>query len=132
MKHFKTTELVSKELYTMLGERSIKLFDKSVLDSLDNLRERWGSFIRINDWSKGGPYNQSGLRELNSKVGAVKSKHKEAIAFDVKTQNIKKFYEFVTTTPGLNIIRVEDINFTPSWVHIEFGENKGLPKIFKP
>lgn len=132
MKFFKVQELVSKDLYEMIGDRAILLFDPFVLKALDEIREKWGASILINTWWKSGVHSQSGLRELNSKVGAPKSKHKEAIAFDLKTKDIKKFYDFVTKTPGLNIIRVEDIAFTPSWIHIEIGKNTGIPRIFKP
>lgn len=132
MKYFKTEELVSKNLYEQLGERVMRLFEPQILVYLDELRAKWGKPLTINNWASGGSFNQSGLRELNSKVGAARSKHKEGIAFDVKTSDLKGFYDFVTKTPGLNIVRVEDFAHTPTWVHIELGTNQKLPSVFKP
>lgn len=132
MKYFKTQELVSQSLYAQLGDRAIRLFEPQILAYLDDLRVKWGKALVINNWASGGTYNQSGLRELNSKVGAVRSKHKEGFAFDIKTSDLKEFYDFVIKTPGLNIIRVENFKHTPTWVHVELGENKGLPRVFNP
>jgi hypothetical protein len=132
---FLLEELIPRALFQGLGERAWLLFSTFTLSSLDNIRKVWGKPLVINNWHKGGTYNESGARMLNSLIGAKLSKHKEFIAFDLKPKDPKDhkaLYEFLTTTPNLNIVRVEHIDDTPTWIHIEIGLNKGLPKIFKP
>lgn len=119
-KYFKTQELVSREIYEQLGEMALNLFNPHVLRVLDQIRVAYNQPIIINDWHNGGQYSQSGLRALNCSIGATKSKHKEGIAFDLKSKNTDSLKSFLKqTSENFFISRIENFSHTPTWVHIE-------------
>ena len=123
-KNFIIQELVTPRTYAKLGEHAFKMFDEKVLQSLDNLRTDYGKALKINDWSRGGRYSESGLRDIHTSTGASKSSHKFGYAFDLKhydESDVKPLQEFVKkfgATYGIK--RVEVFSHTPSWCHIEF------------
>lgn len=123
-KYFNTQELVSKELYDQLGELCLNLFSPHTLRVLDQIRSAYNEPLVINNWHNGGNYSQSGLRALNCPIGAKNSKHKQAIAFDLKTGNINRLQEFLKrTSENFFISRIENYEHTPTWVHIEISES---------
>ena len=82
-KYFTVDELVSKEVYELLGDEAIKLFDPKALEVLEDVREILGIPLICNDWNTGGHRNNSGYRDLNCKIGAPKSAHRNGQAFDL-------------------------------------------------
>ncbi len=135
-KFFILQELVPPSLFDLLGEQAWELFDQNALIALDKLREHFGAIV-VNDWHKGGPYKESGLRETNTKTGAPRSAHKVGKAFDCKPKKwtVSDMYNYVVDNPREfpEIRRVENIRFTPTWFHfdtIEHG-NEGI-RVFRP
>ena len=80
--NFTIQELVTPRTFEKLGEYAFKLFDEKALQSLDKLRTDYGKALKINDWSRGGRYSESGLRDIHTSTGASKSSHKFGYAFD--------------------------------------------------
>jgi len=128
MNNFKIQELVSKELYGMIGDNAIKLFSPLLLSDLD----RFASDIKkdlgvrsvvINDWLWGGAYNQSGFREMGSDTGVPNSMHKKGGAFDLKFKGctIQQAFKYLIANQDKypHIRRVENIQHTPTWLHID-------------
>lgn len=66
-----------------------------------------------------------GLVKLFKGVGAPLSSHREGCGFDLKFKNMTaaEAYRFIIDNQHLfpHITRMENINKTPSWVHIEIG-----------
>ncbi|EOV9323797.1 hypothetical protein ACN5WI_002721 [Vibrio parahaemolyticus] len=86
--HFSVKELVSRETYQRHGEQAIYMLDDRLLRTLDALRKRFGP-CTINNWSWGGSFNQSGLRDVSfygsvPKFEASRSQHKYGRAADCK------------------------------------------------
>ena len=122
--HFVLQEFIDPITYSELGEKAIDKIDRKLIDIAELLRELTGCPVIINNWHTHGQYKESGLRRLDSPTGAKKSAHKEGKAIDCKVvgmtisdvymlvmQNEKKFY-------SLGVRQIENIAFTPSWVHI--------------
>jgi len=133
-KNFKAHELVTPEHYALWGSDSFSLFSDHVLKCLDNFRIHYGASITINNHLFGGNYRDSGLRLVDSSVGAKRSKHKKGIAFDLKAKDMDKLRAFIKSHGAMFYIkRVERFKHTPSWCHIEISDTP-VSKIyyFKP
>lgn len=121
---FKPQELVPPKVLELHGDNSYSLFHDHVLRMLDNFRVCYGEPIWINRYNAG--YTESGLRVVNTKTGASKSKHKLAVAFDLKTDNMPKLRQFIVKYGKMFYInRVENFEKTigkhQDWCHIEIG-----------
>lgn len=141
--YFKIHELVSPEIYDVLGEELCwHLLPDIVKQQLDAIREEFYSYagmgIIINNWGFGGQYKYSGVRPKNCKIGAPNSKHKQWVAFDLKASKIHRtdeLQEFIKHMgKSFNISRIENFEHTPSWVHIEIYITGGVvePIWFNP
>lgn len=82
-KYFTVDELVSKEVYELLGDEAIKLFDPKALEVLEDVREILDVPLICNNWRSGGSRDDCGYRDLKCSVGASKSAHKTGQAFDL-------------------------------------------------
>ena len=82
-KHFDTEELVSKQVFDLLGDSAIKLFDPKALETLEIIRELVKVPLICNNWLTGGDRDDCGYRDLQCTIGASKSAHKEGKAFDL-------------------------------------------------
>lgn len=132
-KYFKAHELASKLVYTRFGENVYQFFSPDVLSDLDTIRETYGAPITINDWFWGGQYSESGLRSnrdsiVRSKTTLYLSAHCLGCGFDLKDKtniraNNQKLYNHVCNLirqKKLKVFRrVENIQKTPTWVHVD-------------
>ena len=87
-KHFNTEELVSKQVYDVIGDDAIKLFDPKALEMLEAVREIVDVPLICNDWKRGGSRDDCGYRDLKCTIGASKSAHKEGKAFDLVSSKL--------------------------------------------
>lgn len=115
--HFKTKELVHPEIYKKFGEASIYYLDENILKVADFLRGVFGSCL-IN----GGGFVNSGLRD---EWGSRWSMHHFGKALDLKFKNaspeeVHKFiHEHEKELYDIGLRRVEALEDTPTWVHID-------------
>ena len=132
-KYFTLDELTRSETAKRLGyinvptQENIENLDKLVTNILDDMREAWGSPIRIS----------SGYRvpRLNKAVGGVaNSKHLEGKAADIQPIG-KDFDEF--TAFVVEWLKDKDFdeciiesNGKTRWIHISYDENNNRKKIF--
>ncbi len=135
-KHFTLSELVAPNIFEDLGEKAWDLLDPNLLAALDKLRERFGP-ITVNNWRTGGPYKESGLREQDTKTGAPKSAHKRGKAADCKPVHgtVKEMFDYILDNASEfpEIRRMENIAFTPTWLHIDTVEHAGRGiRVFTP
>ena len=122
-KYFKASELVDKVTFNKYGQRALMLFDKEILMALDGFRSAYGEPISINKHSV--RRENSGLRPLDTTVGATRSKHKEGVAFDIRATDMDKLRAFIKKHDSFfRIARVENFEHTPTWCHIEFSKER--------
>lgn len=99
-KHFSIKELVTPQMYSDWGDKCWSLFDDRLLRMIDMLREELGPCV-INDWSWGGNFQHSGIRDEHfygsaEKYLASRSQHKYGRAVDLKfnkmpAQEVRKY-----------------------------------------
>lgn len=121
--HFQAYELVDKELYELLGNNALRLYNQDLLKDLDSLRENLNRKITVNDWYWGGIWSQRGIRTIKSKTGESTSQHMQmnAIDFVVEGMTAKQVRKHIRDNRELYpaITRLEG---KVSWVHID-GKN---------
>lgn len=124
--HFVLEELVPPTVFNALGESAWDLFDEKLILTIDQLYEFFGPIV-INDWHKGGNFKESGFRDMDSKVGAAKSRHKFGQALDCKpvktTPQAMHAAILANPTKWPHLTTLEDIEATTTapgkgWVHI--------------
>jgi hypothetical protein len=131
MKYFKAFELVDPDTYARFGERSLQFFRPEALRMLDGVREFLGVPCIVNDWKSGGQYRFSGLRPRSCAIGAEYSAHRFGCAFDVKPRGMTIAAAWAKIQgakgdPRIALIRrVEDISYTPTWLHVDTYEHDG-------
>ena len=59
-KYFTVKELVSKDVYDLLGDNALKLFDPKALEVLEDIREILEVPLICNNWEHGGNRNYCG------------------------------------------------------------------------
>ena len=131
--YFTIEELVSKDTLNMSGEsRCWWLMDDRILRAADLLREEFGAMV-VNDWSRGGNFNNSGLRTPKYNRYSLTSQHSHGRALDLKPKRV---------TPDEvreAIIRDRDryhmitgIEMEVNWVHIDCRNFEGLFQFYPP
>jgi len=127
-KHFKVEELVDSTTFSSYSTNIIwQKFNPDMLKALDRIREIANCSITINDWVFGGSLQFSGFRPAGCGVGKVLGDHYFWNAFDLHVEKIsnKKLYDIaLIVSREMQVINVmEDINKTPTWVHIGHRPN---------
>ena len=130
-KYFKIQELVSKKVYDNYGEQAWMFIDTKLIKVLDLLREHFNKPITINNWMWGGTLEQRGLRTNLDELVKKKtekgtlyiSQHilGKAADFNVKGLSSEEVYKEILKNRGkfYLISRIENIDSTPTWVHID-------------
>lgn len=124
--HFYLDEFIPPEIYSARGKKSIELLDMRIIAGVQFLREKSGVPFIINNWSKGGIYDERGLRLANTRTGAKWSQHKYGRAVDIDPVGITvaelyqvcKQNEKYLIDAGF-ITTIENIAFTKTWLHVD-------------
>jgi len=121
--HFEIHELVDKETYNSLGEKSVWMLNPKAVDGLVKIRKHFNKPMTVNNWYWGGKLENRGYRSIYSTTGAKFSQHRVGNAWDINIKGIssdmlndylvKNYRKFGITT-------IEDKSFTPTWTHIDF------------
>jgi len=144
-KHYQIHELVSPKIYQERGELAWKILDPRLLIDLDTIKEIFEEHYQtkvsvfINDYFWGGNYSQSGRRDTTSSHWREYSAHSDGCGFDLKFKIKGKFLPIkdcldliVANLDRLPAItRIEDIDYTPTWLHIDSRNEKQL-RIVRP
>ena len=138
-KYFKPEELVGPEIYNKYTNKNdiYNLFDKNLLIIIDLIRE-WVKYPLIcNNWKIGGPRKESGLRDINSNIGAKKSAHKlgkavDLICKELTPQEIHKIIEDNKNLLPCKIRIEKTSNGKPiTWTHIDTNSKSNqIDKIY--
>lgn len=135
-KYFDAHELVDKEVYDLLGDYSINLFDYSLIETIDAIREILDVPLICNDWKWGGSMSQRGFRSNKSTTGSAKSYHKRGMAVDLssKKMSAKEMRSKLEANKDRlpYPIRIEkwDKNGELNWLHVDLGDTKGETILF--
>lgn len=131
-KHFNTEELVSKQVFDVIGDDAIKLFDPKALETLEIIREILDVPLICNDWADGGTRDDCGYRDKLCTIGASKSAHKEGKAFDLisnKMSASEMRARIIANQKRLpHNIRIED---EVSWLHFDVRDKGVKVYLFK-
>lgn len=141
--YFKVQEVVSKRVYNLYGDASIRFLDLRLLHSLIIIRECLKKPITINNWHIGGTLQQRGLREnisdivkdLTSKNKLYLSAHMFGKAFDFDVQNMSAEDVRIWIGKNANIlpykVRLEN---RVTWVHLDviYEEKNNKVTYFNP
>lgn len=125
-KYFKLEEIFHPSFFDVTPDLW-GLRDQRIWSKLDQLREGWGKPIWIN--KPDIKLFNAGVRPMDSKVGAPKSRHKlilpDVQALDLHGKDLYEthsLYQYCCTHwYEYNIHRIEDYMHTKAWVHIEIG-----------
>ena len=105
----------------------MKFIRPEIIAIAELTRAKTGAPVTINNWATGGNYSESGLRTFSSSTGAAWSLHKWGAAIDVKVKGLstekvfKIIFENESAFFAEGARRIEDIAFTPTWLHIDCG-----------
>lgn len=96
---------------------------KALLDKFDQIREAYGKAIHITSGSR--------CEKQNKKIGgSLKSNHVKGLAIDVvRTSDLEKF---ILANLEVLDIYIEDLDSTPTWIHIQIVPPKSGNRQFKP
>lgn len=123
-KNFELEEFINKNTFLQYGSGSLKFIDNRIISIAQFLRDNFGG-LTINDWHKGGHYNESGLRDFDTSTGAKFSQHKFGRAIDCKFSDytVQQVYTKILANPkkfiDAGITTLEDISATPTWLHVD-------------
>jgi len=141
--NFMIEELVHPDIWAKCGERCVDFINCNTGVTLEAIKRALSSVlakeesVTVNDWLWNGRYKSSGLR-LPKGIGAEFSSHKFGCGFDLKFKHNtpQEAHLFIVQNQSLfpYIIRMEHIDDTPTWIHIEVSSEKriGDIKVFKP
>jgi hypothetical protein len=132
-KNFILQEFVDPVTYKAMGEKSLWLIDKRIIDLAQFLRDHFNVPVIINNWHLGGRYDESGLRQFNTTTGATRSQHKYGRAADLKFSGLKpeEIRNEIRKSPILLSLGLTTIEKdTPTWVHIDCRYT-GLDKLLE-
>lgn len=133
-RHFAIQELVPRETYDARGQRAWELLDSRILKMIDLIRDDFGPVI-VNNWNSGGSLQYRGFRPHDATVGARLSQHRYGRAIDFHTPDtpLEEVYKAVLSGKYWQITTVEDIEHTPTWLHIDCRNHRGEGvKVVKP
>jgi len=137
-KYFHAWELVDRVTYQKFSGNSFFLFSAISLMMIDGIRDFLGVPVIINNWHEGGAYEFSGLRPISCKVGAEYSQHRLGQAFDLKPLRMpigdafKKIMDNISDERLKYISVIEDITYTPTWLHVDCRNIPDRIRIVKP
>lgn len=134
--HFVIEELVPPDVFQARGQGAWELLDPRILMSADAMRKRFGAIV-VNNWHKGGAFEESGFRGSTTATGARYSQHKYGRALDCKPRDAspREVFEYILAHPDEfpYVTTLEDIEATPTWVHIDCRNNPSAGiRIVKP
>ena len=132
-KYFKIQELVSRKVYEKYGNSAWGFIDERLIITIDSLREFFGEPITVNNWLWGGSLQQRGLRAncddivkentINDTLYVSQHTLGRAVDFNIKDYSVKEVYDTILNNKEKfpYIKRIENINSTPTWVHIDLS-----------
>ena len=136
--YFQIHEIVDRTTYFKFGDDALMFFNPIALQMLDELRDFLDVPLIVNNWRQDGPYEFSGFRPSWCRVGAEYSQHRLGNAFDIKPVRMSIENSFIKIINGQAheklkyLTCMEDLKFTPSWLHVDARNIPDRIRIVKP
>ena len=124
-KHFEIHELVPQDVYEKYGEKAWQFFDVSLLETLDQLREHFGS-LTVNTWKWGGHLSQRGLRSFDYGGIGNRSLHKLGKAIDCssKVHSSEDMRQYILNNQE-QFPHIRGLELDVSWLHFDTRNRDG-------
>ena len=122
--HIKVKELVTRELYELIGDNAVLLFDPVILAFIISVRTRIGDPVNINTWPFGGAIDGRGFRDNSETTGGPGSAHRKGQGIDFTVQGWTAadarawILDNYQTLPAVS--RMERVG---DWVHVDTYES---------
>lgn len=136
-KNFLLTEYIPESLYSLFGDNAVWFINPKLIETVQLIREKVGKPIFINNWYEGGTFHYSGFRTPECTEGAKLSQHRLGTAADLHVSGMDnaEFWTYIKTNrdklfPALTCM--ENIAYTPGWVHIDLRNTMGKFLIVDP
>lgn len=140
--YFTIEEFVDAAVSAKYGRRAWRFFDPRLLEVMLWIRETLGKPITINNWKRGGVFDERGLRTnvsplVRNKSGLYLSAHLRgaAVDFDVKGMTSVEVRDWLEENAKAipHKIRLEDkMRGKPiSWVHLDVDNEPQNPKVYR-
>lgn len=126
--NFYLDEFVNPDTYKRFGIDSRRYLRTEIINISQYLREQTGLSITVNNWAVGGQYKESGLRDVNTVIGAKYSAHKFGAGADLKIGKMSSFemvevlIEHEQALLKLGLTRYENPEATQGntdWMHLD-------------
>lgn len=130
--NFDLRELIHPEIYESAGNRAINYLNPNLVTTLEDIR-RYSGPVTVNNWHYGDDrrvYIDSGLRspKYPLKGRATHSGHYFGACADCKfsDKSVEDAYYQILNNQHLYpyIVRMENIEHTPTWLHVECSTDK--------
>lgn len=129
--NFELQEFIDPVTWAEKKDKSINLIDSKLINIAQYIRSTTGKPVTINNWHRGGPYKESGLRRKDTSTGAKFSQHKMGKAIDVKIHGMTgaqmndwaKAHK--TELFNLGVRQIEHKSLTKTWLHLS-TKNTGV------
>ena len=121
--YFIVPELVTEELYALMGPNAITVFEKEILTTLVQLRKHFKVPFIVNDWHLGGRFDGRGYRDYGETTGSDDSTHRLAIGIDFVAVDVEAHLiraEILANQDKFPLLRRLEDNV--SWVHFDLKE----------
>ena len=128
-RYFDIKEFVDQRTWGIRGVKAAELIDPKIVAICDLIREKTGLPVTVNNWHFAKPgdtvYKASGYRAIWEKVGGQLSQHRCGRAADVKVKGLipLRVFQIINANKAefedLGLTTVEDLKFTPTWLHID-------------
>lgn len=117
-RHFDLDELINPKILRLVSPYiAASIIPIYALQGFDFLRDAYVSPL----WVNGMGRVDSGVRCVDCAIGAVKSKPKFGIAFDLHCDDLERLRSIVQSNfMRLKICRMEHPDYTHGWIHVEF------------
>lgn len=138
--YFDVREFVDERTWRALGgAKAASMIDPRIVRIADRLRELAGPIV-VNNWHYAKPgqkvYRSSGFRAVWDKTGGDLSQHRRGGAADFKSKTLPPpalhalILSHADEFRALGLTCMEDLAFTPTWLHCDCRELVGEWKDF--
>lgn len=133
-KHFSIEEFVPKPIFDRYMANSKWFIDPKLVAIAEFIREEFELPMTINNWHKGGKFQERGYRVPTTQTGARYSQHKFGRAIDFNIQGIppQEVAEWIKASfaylKPLGLTTIEHPDDTPTWTHIDV-RNSGMNEL---
>jgi hypothetical protein len=142
MDHFELHELVCDHVFKKYKNRAWMFLDPRLITTINNIRERIGKPITINNWKDGGTFNERGLRctqcsivkDNIAKGNLYMSAHVlgKGVDFDIQGMTAEESRQYIINHATLWPYHIR-LEAGVNWVHLDlYNQEEDKVILFNP